>query len=122
MIVAGFGFRKSATAASLLDAYARSRGGAVAELFATLDAKAGSQTFLNAGLTMGIAAKPVTLTAAQGVVTLTNSEASVAAHGVGSVAEAAAMAAAGPGAKLLAPRSVSADGMATCALAEGQSE
>ena len=34
-------------------------------------------------------------------------------------AEAAALAAAGPGARLLGPRVVSADRMATCALAEG---
>ena len=44
----------------------------------------------------------------------------------GSVAEAAALAAAGPGARLLAPRMISADRMASCALAmslpEGQTQ
>jgi len=48
--------------------------------------------------------------------TLTDSAASRAATGLGSVAEAAALAAAGPGARLLAPRSAS--DAATCALAE----
>lgn len=49
--------------------------------------------------------------------TLTHSSAAQAAHGTGSVAEAAALAAAGPGAKLLGPRIVSPDRRATCALA-----
>lgn len=49
--------------------------------------------------------------------TLTISTASHAATGIGCVAEAAALAAAGPGARLLAPR-CAARRMATCALAE----
>ena len=50
--------------------------------------------------------------------TRTQSKPSRAARGTGSVAEAAALAAAGPGARLLAPRVVSQDGLATCALAK----
>lgn len=49
-------------------------------------------------------------------VLLTESAASRAATGLGSVAEAAALAAAGPGARLLGPRVAS--GGVTCALAE----
>ena len=37
----------------------------------------------------------------------------------GSLAEAAALAALAPGARLIAPRVTSEDGMATCAIAEG---
>ena len=47
---------------------------------------------------------------------VTNSGASLRTHGVASVSEACALAAAGPGARLLAPRV--AVGAATCALAE----
>ncbi|SDW53632.1 cobalamin biosynthesis protein [Roseicitreum antarcticum] len=51
--------------------------------------------------------------------TATYSAAAQAAYGTGSVAEAAALAAAGSGARLLAPRAVSGDRKATCALALG---
>ncbi len=49
---------------------------------------------------------------------LTRSAASLAATGTGSASEAAALAAAGPGARLLGPRLVL--GPVTCALAEGE--
>ena len=49
----------------------------------------------------------------------THSEKSLAMFGTGSVSEAAALIAAGPGARLIAKRSMSADKMATCAIAEG---
>jgi cobalt-precorrin 5A hydrolase len=63
-----------------------------------------------------IAVAPDALAAAT---TLTDSAVVRAARGVGSVAEAAALAAAGAGARLLAARVISTDRRATCALAEG---
>jgi cobalt-precorrin 5A hydrolase len=51
--------------------------------------------------------------------TLTRSDRVRTLFGTGSVAEAAALAAAGPGARLRGPRAVSADGTATAAIAEG---
>lgn len=54
-----------------------------------------------------------------GQATATQSLAALAAHGTGSVAESAALCAAGAGAVLLTPRVISADRMATCALARG---
>jgi cobalt-precorrin 5A hydrolase len=54
-----------------------------------------------------------------GIGTVTQSGASHRARRTGSVAEAAALVAAGPGATLLGARAVSGDRMATCALAEG---
>jgi cobalt-precorrin 5A hydrolase len=42
--------------------------------------------------------------------------------GTGSVAEASALAAAGPGARLLGPRVISGDGLATAAIAERKDE
>src|SRR5690606_18429295 len=53
-----------------------------------------------------------------GIATPTQSSRSLAAHHTGSVAEAVALAAAGPGARLLAPRATSADRCATCAIAQ----
>jgi cobalt-precorrin 5A hydrolase len=43
----------------------------------------------------------------------------LAARGVGSVAEAVALAAAGPGARIVVARVISSDRMATCAIAQG---
>ncbi|WP_333999341.1 cobalamin biosynthesis protein [Sphingomonas aurantiaca] len=63
-----------------------------------------------------IAVSPGTL---QRATTPTQSVASLAARRAGSVAEASALAAAGPGAQLLATRHISPDRMATCAIAQG---
>ncbi|SEM91145.1 cobalt-precorrin 5A hydrolase [Loktanella fryxellensis] len=118
MIVAGFGFRGAATVASLSDALARAGGAGVA-LLATAQDKAATDSFtaFATALALPIAAIPANELSRQ--TTLTLSQASLAARDTGSVAEAAALAAAGPGARLLAPRVVSGDGMATCALAKG---
>jgi cobalt-precorrin 5A hydrolase len=51
---------------------------------------------------------------------LTHSERVDALFGTGSLAEAAALAAAGPGARLWGPRIASANGQATAAIAEAQ--
>lgn len=116
MIVAGFGFRAAASGASLRDALARAAGGhrhCPARLAAPADKAAALATALGAPVT---AVSPEALAAAE---TLTRSPRVTALRGTGSVAEAAALAAAGPGARLLGPRVVSADRLATCALAEG---
>jgi cobalt-precorrin 5A hydrolase len=54
-----------------------------------------------------------------GVITPTQSPRILALHGTGSVAEAAALAALAPGARLILPRIQSTDGSATLAIAEG---
>lgn len=116
MIVAGFGFTTSATAASLRDAYAQT--GQQADILATALAKADADciTCLSAELQAPLRAiAPADLSAQT---TLTHSDNSTATYNTGSVAEAAALAAAGPGARLLGPRTISADRRATCALAE----
>ncbi len=53
------------------------------------------------------------------VTTPTRSRASLKARGVGSVAEACALAAAGVQSRLLRTRQISPDRMATCAIAQG---
>ncbi len=116
MRVAGIGFRAQATVASLADALTRA-GGNVA-LIATAEDKVGAVQLraLAAGLALPlVGVGPATL-ATQ--VTLTRSERVQERFGAGSLAEAAALAAAGPGARLLGPRVISGDGLATCAIAE----
>lgn len=110
MIVAGFGFRSSASPESLRAAYTAAGGGA-----AVLAAPADKASRLSE--MMGREVVPVTAEALEAQKTLTRSAASRAARRTGSVAEASALAAAGPGARLLGPRAVSPDRMATCALA-----
>nr|MCH9832816.1 cobalamin biosynthesis protein [Alphaproteobacteria bacterium] len=56
---------------------------------------------------------------AQAQLTLTHSSISLTKKSTGSVAEATALAAAGANARLTAPRSISTDRMATCAIAIG---
>jgi cobalt-precorrin 5A hydrolase len=116
MIVAGFGFRAGATPASLRDALARAGGGRPARL-ATLADKADHGGFAAFAGELGRPVCRITPQAAAAQATLTESPAARAAHGTGSVAEACALAAAGPGAALLGPRATSGDRMATCALA-----
>lgn len=120
MRVAGFGFRGGATVASLRDAYARAGGGA--DILATLEGKAGEPAFAEFARTKGLRVVALAKGAVQGVVTPTISERIMERFGTGSVAEAVALVAAGPGARLLTPRVKSEDGMATAAIAERNDE
>lgn len=118
MRVAGLGFRASATALSLADALRRAGGGA--DLLATAEEKAGQPAIRDLAADLGLdvhAVGPADL-AAQTV--RTRSDRVAARFGTGSVAEAAALAAAGPGARLLGPRVISGDGLATAAIAIGR--
>jgi cobalt-precorrin 5A hydrolase len=117
MIVAGFGFRRAATAESLLDALDKARGPQAPALLATAEDKAAAPAFQALSARLGLPIHTVTLDALAQVETPTRSATVRALRGSGSVAEAAALVAAGPGASLLGPRAVSADRMATCALA-----
>ena len=112
MIVAGFGYRSGATEASLRAALALAQAGAppVTHVATLADKLALLET---------LALPTIAVEAVADIATPTRSAASLAARGTGSVAEAAALAAAGPGARLLVPRQISPDRMATCAIAEG---
>lgn len=118
MIVAGFGFRAGAGEASLRAALAGAQRGLppVTLLAAPLD-KLPALALLAREL--GIPLAGITPDALSAVETPTRSTASLNARGVGSLCEAAALAAAGPGASLIAPRFISPDRMATCAIARG---
>lgn len=122
MIVAGVGFRQTVEADEIvalveqaLDRAALAHD-ALSRL-ATVEALATLPAFTEAARRLAVVATPVAqnalLAAAPHV--RTQSARSIAAHGVGSVAEAAALAAAGPHPKLILERIAS--GSATCALA-----
>jgi cobalt-precorrin 5A hydrolase len=117
MIVAGFGLRSGATLAALQDALARAGGAERVTHLATLAAKAEGLGPMARVLGLPVLAlEPDIL---RGVPTLTQSDRVVEMFGTGSVAEAVALVAAGPGARLFGPRAVSVDGTATAAIAEG---
>lgn len=118
MIVAGFGFRSGVTLMALQDALIKAGGPQGVTHLATLAAKADGLGPL--GHALGLPVLALQPEALQGQRTLTRSDRVEALFGTGSVAEAAALAAAGKGARLRGPRAVSADGTATAAIAEGE--
>jgi cobalt-precorrin 5A hydrolase len=122
MIVAGIGCRKGASAAAIsaviADALARA-GLDTLDLVAAPESKGGEHGIAAAVAALGV---PLVLVAkadleAAGARTQTRSERVLALIGVPSVAEAAALAAGGPAARLILPRITV--GVATCALAVG---
>jgi cobalt-precorrin 5A hydrolase len=117
MIVAGFGFRQAASVDSLLDALDRARAAQTPDLIATAEDKATAAAFQDLSDHLNLPIRAIAQDVLAQVETPTRSVTLRALRGSGSVAEAAALVAAGPGASLLGPRVVSADRMATCALA-----
>ena len=122
VIVAGFGFRAQADVASLIDAYHRALGNYHAEALATIHDKASHPVFQTVAHELGLPIIPVHQEAMTRIETPSQSVQSQAARGTGSVAEAAALSAAGTGAILLSKRVISDDRCATCALAQSLQE
>lgn len=114
VIVAGFGYRSGAGEESLRAALAAA-GGRPDALAAPEDKVPPLSGLAEA---LGVPLRGVAPDDMHAQETATRSPVSQAARGTGSVAEACALAAAGPGARLVGPRAVSPDRMATCALAE----
>lgn len=111
--IAGIGFRAAATRLSLLDALSRA---------GSADALATSRAKAVAGVLRDLADElhlPLHAVEVRGIATPTQSPRVIALHGTGSLAEAAALAGLAPGARIVVPRVTSQDGMATCAIAEG---
>lgn len=117
MIVAGFGFRSKTSLAALQDALSRAGGPDGVTHLATLATKARDLEPLGRHLGLPILALAPELL--HGAATASYSDRVAALHGTGSVAEAAALAGAGSGARLRGPRAISADGTATAAIAVG---
>ena len=125
MIVAGVGCRKGVQAAdieaAIMAACAQANVPASKlRLIATSAAKGDEPGIAAAASAIGVPLVliPPSDLAAAGLRATTRSERVIALAGVPSVAEAAALAAGGPGARLIAPRI--AVGSATCALAEAE--
>ncbi len=114
-LVAGLGFREGASVESLLDALARA-GGRDLRRVALPEVKARHPAVITL-IQLGYHVTPIPAAKLSSQTTHSQSAASQAAHGTGSVAEGCALAALGTGATLLAPRSISGDHMATAALA-----
>ena len=120
MRVAGLGFRKGVKVAALREALDAAGGHHGLAALATISDKAAAGALVSLAGELGL---PITTVAAdmlKGVETETRSERIAAAFGVGSVAEAVALVAAGRNARLVGSRAVSQDRTATAAIAEGE--
>lgn len=116
MRVAGIGFRKGAPLDSLREVlHAVEALGGRAEALASMPEKAADARLQTLAAERGL---PLLSGVVAGQATPTQSPRVLALHATGSVAEAAALAAAGAGAKITVARIIAPDGMATCAMAE----
>jgi cobalt-precorrin 5A hydrolase len=122
MRVAGLGFKRDVTLASLREALLVAGGPAGLAAVATVSDKADAEALKLLARECGVPIKAVPAAVLAGVSTPTQSKLVTEKFGTGSVAEAAALAAAGPGARLIATRAVSQDRTATAAIAEGDGE
>lgn len=122
MRIAGIGFRAGASEASLADALETAADGLPLDALATLEDKAASSLIraLATRLRMPVIAIPRARLG--GIETLTQSPRVMGMLGTGSAAEALALAALAPGARLLAPRALSQDRMASAAIATGENQ
>ena len=119
MKVAGFGFKKDVTLASLRDALLAAGGPEGLAAVASVSDKADAEALKQLALECGVPIKAVPADMLAKVDTPTWSTIVAEKFGTGSVAEAAAIVAAGPRARLIATRVVSQDRAATAAIAEG---
>lgn len=119
MRVAGLGFRKDVTLASLREALLAAGGREGLVAIATVSDKAEAEALKQLARECAVPIKAVPVDLLTGIDTPTQSKLIAEKFGTGSVAEAAALAAAGPRARLIATRVVSQDRTATAAIAEG---
>ena len=122
MKVAGLGFKRDVTLASLREALAAAGGPAGLAAIATISEKAETAALKLLARQLNVPIRAVPADVLTGIVTSTQSDFITAKFGAGSVAEAAALAVAGRRARLIATRTVSQDRTATAAIAEGDGE
>ncbi len=121
MRVAGVGFRHDVTLDSLREALVAA-GPEGISAFATISDKAQAPALLALAREFDLPIRAIPAEMLTGILTTTQSEFIKARFGAGSVAEAAALAAAGICARLVSTRTVSKDRTATAAIAEGNGE
>ena len=122
MITLGLGFRAEADATSLQDVLAQvlaAEPNKKIDAVVSEAAKARAPVFRDFAISLGVPGLGVTPADLAQMITPTQSQRIQDKFGTGSLAEAAALAAAGPNARLIVERVVSTDGMATAALAKG---
>jgi len=122
MRVAGFGFRQDATHAALKDALAKASavsGGNSVSMLATHERKSGHPALQALASELNLPVLAIDNETFSKISTRTHSDRVAALYGTGSVAEAAALAAAGAGARLVCARVISDDGTAVAAIAAG---
>ncbi|MCG2666776.1 cobalamin biosynthesis protein [Bradyrhizobium sp. GCM10023182] len=119
MKVAGLGFKKEATLASLREALVAAGGPGGLAAVATISDKADAEVLKQLAHECGVPIKAVPADVLASIETPTQSKRIAETFGTGSVAEAAALAAAGVRARLIATRAISQDRTATAAIAEG---
>ncbi|QQN66525.1 cobalamin biosynthesis protein [Bradyrhizobium diazoefficiens] len=119
MKVAGLGFKKDVTLASLREALLAAGGPEGIAAVATVSDKADEQALKQLACECGVPIKAVPVGLLASIDTPTQSKLIAEKFGTGSIAEAAALAAAGLHARLIATRVVSQDRTATAAIAEG---
>ncbi|KPA21882.1 cobalamin biosynthesis protein CbiG [Shimia sp. SK013] len=118
MIVAGFGFRATATVESLENALAATGVRKITAIAAPSD-KAQNDALQELASALGMPVIEIATELMRSAQTITDSSKVREKRGTGSVAEACALVAAGDGATLTGPRVVSQDRLATCAIARG---
>lgn len=122
MRIVGIGFRAAADEGSLHDALGRAllgSGNVGLDAVVTEASKARAPVFRAFAAALGVPGLGIAQAELERMITPTQSARIQDKFGTGSLAEAAALTAAGPQAQLVVERVVSADGMATAALAEG---
>ncbi|MFH0300895.1 cobalamin biosynthesis protein [Bradyrhizobium sp. 31Argb] len=122
MKVAGLGFQRDATLDALREALVAAGGPAGIAAVATVSDKAEAGALKLLARECGVPIKAIPAEVLTGIATPTQSKLIRDKFGTGSVAEAAALAAAGRRARLISRRSISQDRTATAAIAEGDGE
>ncbi|XSC42900.1 cobalamin biosynthesis protein [Bradyrhizobium sp. RDT10] len=122
MKVAGFGFKRDVTLAALREALVDAGGPEDLAAVATVSDKAETAALKLLARELNVPIRLVSADVLTSIATPTQSELIKAKFGTGSIAEAAALAVAGRGARLVSRRAVSPDRTATAAIAEGDGE
>jgi cobalt-precorrin 5A hydrolase len=122
MKVAGLGFRRDVSLASLREALLAAGGSDGVAAMATVSDKAETAALKRLARECNLPIKAVPAEFFVGITTLAQSEIVQIRFGTGSIAEAAALVGAGRCARLIVPRVVSRDRTAAVAIAEGDGE
>jgi cobalt-precorrin 5A hydrolase len=119
MRVAGLGFRQGVGVAALREALDAAGGHHGLAALATISDKAAAGALVSLAGELGLPIRSIVADMLMGIETSTRSQRIEANYGVGSLAEAVALVAAGRNARLVSSRAVSQDRTATAAIAEG---